>query len=891
MFTRDDSDRSLACLCLLGVFLGYAIFNNESVEAWHICLAGVGVVAVVSFARPAASAAAAPPPLPRCLTWAIVLFPCYAIFQLLPLPVFVLRIFSPERVRILEGLRIITTPPSFAPLTTVPSATVEYLLSIVGYTLTFLVVRKFAWQLGLARNWIPVVCLIGIAAIQAVWALFESANSGPGIAHGSYVNRNHFAGLLEMAIPFTIAYALYAFDGRRHSASALSAVKASASVCSGVLLLTAVIGSLSKMGFFATLCGIFVFFSFALVSLRGWKRGVGVACLAGALAAGFVFLPSDPLVGAVGETLSQGTRSDLEGRLPVWRDTEHLLREYPVFGSGLGTYSSVFPKFQTSSLDLFVPHAHNDFLEFATDLGLLGFLILAVIVGCVIWIAAKAIPSSSRYTRYLALGCIGAITAMLIHSTVEFNMQDGPNAMFLAWIAGIVASLWKNSRTTDSSDAAKSARFLHRLTLRPAACTLPKATTTPAVSSRHWFPRGFPTGFALVLGVMLFVYSSAWILFETHFRNDPRAEKQFCRFGICDTDAFLSAQVPSGESQAAAPVPELIEAVQREPASHIRWYFLCDAFTRSENLESARNCFSHLLTLAPKIASEQLLAADFYAGQGDNERALNSASAVLRETPSYDRSVFDWFKKKGFTAIHTLPVLPPIARVYRGYLRWLISDDNLEDSAIVWARLRSLGYADTSLANDYSQFLILRKQYHAAAQAWAGYLGEHPDGYLITNCIFNGDFESAPSGSPFDWKIEKTPGVQATFDSNAAHTGSHSLRLDFSGENNVSYDHVSQLLYASPGIYRFEAFMRTADVTTSKGVGFSISNFTGSLRLSLQTEQLAGTHDWTKLEQTIRIAEPTLLLVRVIREPVIFEFDANIKGTVWIDSVSLRKVP
>jgi O-antigen ligase/tetratricopeptide (TPR) repeat protein len=860
MFTRDDSGRFLACLCLglLGVFLGYAIFNNESAEAWHICLVGVAVIAVVCLAWPAASAAAGPPPMSRCLAWAIVLFPCYTIFQLLPLPVFILRVFSPERVEILEGLRIIATPPSFAPLTTVPSATVEYLFNIAGYTLTFLVVRRLAWQLGRARNWMPVFCLIAIAALQAVWALFEAANSRSGIAHGSYVDRNHFAGLLEMAIPFTIAYALYAFGAHRHSSSVLSAVRAGAAVCAGVLLLTAVIGSLSKMGFFATLCGIFVFFSFAIVSrLRGWKRGVGVACLACALVTGFVFLPSDPLVGAVRETLSQGTRSDFEGRLQVWGDTEHLLREYPVFGTGLGTYSSVFPKFQTSSLDLSVPHAHNDFLEFATDLGLLGFLILAVIVGQVIWILAKAIPSLSRQTRYLALGCTAAMTAMLIHSTVEFNMQDSPNAMFLAWIAGIGASL-------------------------------PKATATqPAVSSRHWFPRGF----ALVLGVMLFVYSSAWILFETHFRNDPHAEKQFCQFGICDSDAFLSAQVPSGESQAAAPVPDLIEAVQREPASHIRWYYLCEAFTRSGNFDSAQKCFFYLLTLAPRIASEQLLAADFYAGLGDNERALNSASAVLRETPSYDRSVFNWFKKKGFTAIHTLPVLPPIARVYHSYLRWLISDDNLEDSAIVWDRLCSLRYADTSLANDYSQFLIRRKRYKAAAQAWAGFLGERRNGYLITNWIFNGDFESAPSGSPFDWKIEKTPGVQATFDPNAAHTGLYSLRLDFSGENNVSYDHVSQLLYASPGNYRFEAFMRTADVTTSKGVGFSISDFNGLLRLSLQTEQLAGTHDWTKLEQTIHIPEPTLLLVRVIREPVMLKFDANIKGTVWIDSVSLRKVP
>jgi hypothetical protein len=144
MFTRDDSGRFLryGCLGLLGALLGYAIFNNESAEGWHICLAGVAVIAVVSFGWPAAlSAAAAPPPLSRHLAWAIVLFPCYAIFQLLPLPVFLLRIFSPERVRILEGLRIITTPPSFAPLTTVSSATVEYLLNIAGYTLTFLVVR------------------------------------------------------------------------------------------------------------------------------------------------------------------------------------------------------------------------------------------------------------------------------------------------------------------------------------------------------------------------------------------------------------------------------------------------------------------------------------------------------------------------------------------------------------------------------------------------------------------------------------------------------------------------------------------------------------------------------------------------------------------------------
>src|SRR5207245_1366535 len=102
-----------------------------------------------------------------------------------------------------------------------------------------------------------------------------------------------------------------------------------------------------------------------------------------------------------------------EGRLPIWRDTLHLLGAYPLFGSGLGNYETAFLKHQTAVVDRTFTFAHNDYLQLASELGVVGFPIVGGLMLTVLMKAVRAATQGREWnTRALGLGCAGAMTAI-----------------------------------------------------------------------------------------------------------------------------------------------------------------------------------------------------------------------------------------------------------------------------------------------------------------------------------------------------------------------------------------------------------------------------------------------------------------------------------------------
>jgi hypothetical protein len=91
-------------------------------------------------------------------------------------------------------------------------------------------------------------------------------------------------------------------------------------------------------------------------------------------------------------------------------------------------------------------------------------------------------------------------------------------------------------------------------------------------------------------------------------------------------------------------------------------------------------------------------------------------------------------------------------------------------------------------------------------------------------------------------------------------------------------------------VYRFVAYVRTDHLTTDQGLSFHVFDPASGRRLDVRTEQVNGTNDWTKLEQSFCVGRQTKLIeVQVVRLAS-WKFDNKISGTAWIDSVSLTKV-
>ena len=215
---------------------------------------------------------------------------------------------------------------------------------------------------------------------------------------------------------------------------AAAGLRAGAGFAAAVLIVVGIFCSLSRMGFLACGASVFVMGWLLLAGKRhGKKRWLMVALFGLTVVAAFVFLAPSQLVVRFTEISS-------DGRIGVWRDTLHLIAAYPLLGTGLGGYESTFERFKTTGFILRQDYAHNDYLQFLAEMGVVGFLIGGTFLFRTLLrsIRASLHPPSSN-VRWLGLACSGALVAILVHSLADFNLYVPANATLLAWICGIAA--------------------------------------------------------------------------------------------------------------------------------------------------------------------------------------------------------------------------------------------------------------------------------------------------------------------------------------------------------------------------------------------------------------------------------------------------------------------
>ncbi|MBN1511037.1 MAG: O-antigen ligase family protein, partial [Phycisphaerae bacterium] len=332
-------------LVVLAVVFGYAVFRYGGVvpEDWYLCLVGVGLAFTISRLTPrngervpGASA------VTRLLILGIL---AVVLVQLVPLPASVVRLVSPARVELDEAVGEVVGAAPYTAMTIVPGETFRLLLTLVGLVLVFLLVREMAWRWR-DNPWILAVPFVAVAFLEAVLGLVQYYWAGTPLATGTYVNRNHFSGLLEMALPFPLMGAVAVLRAgesvRSRRSPAGPAVRACLYLGVGAVLLLAIIHSLSRMGFIAALGSFFVMGATALgAGLSGWKRTVPVILVTSLVVAGFIFLPTDQLIERFA-TMAATDDITADTRAQIWRDTVELIRDFPVLGCGLGCYESGF---------------------------------------------------------------------------------------------------------------------------------------------------------------------------------------------------------------------------------------------------------------------------------------------------------------------------------------------------------------------------------------------------------------------------------------------------------------------------------------------------------------------------------------------------------------------
>jgi hypothetical protein len=336
------------------------------------------------------------------------------------------------------------------------------------------------------------------------------------------------------------------------------------------------------------------------------------------------------------------------------------------------------------------------------------------------------------------------------------------------------------------------------------------------------------------------------------------------------------------------------DVLARDPASAYRWCNLGEALKAVGQSEIAESCFLRAYELAPQSAQILLNIGDFYHGSHQDRQALPYFGMILRSvaSPSYDRSVFSYFAEMNldFGEILRDGGLSKDRRVAQAYFRELLGSESVAEIRGAWSWLSSHSFSDERLAGEYVEFLQRQSFYEGAAEAWADAMRAQAPAYLISEFLFNGGFESEPSGTFFDWRVSPTPHVAVTRDSQVASSGKCSLRVRFDGQENVDYRGLSQRAFVRPGTYRLQAELRTEAITTDQGVSLQIGDFPRGDRLRITTEPLVGTTGWQRIEKTFHVDPQTKVVeLQLVRRPSL-KFDNKIVGTVWIDSVSLTRV-
>ena len=311
-----------------------------------------------------------------------------------------------------------------------PLRSVEYIFTNAAVGTMLLLGREMGWRFR-RRVWVVVAPVLVVAVLEGALGLvqFLAMRGGAGTvdsATGTYPNRNHFAGLLEMALPLALAGAMAFWTGEKKrwwGAAGMLGV-------AGLLVMGTVI-SLSRMGFLAALGGMFVL---GVLLLGGRGRVAAGVTVGAVLAVAFVVLPTAEWIGRFA-TIAQTEDISGDTRAQIWRDTVPMIRDHWAVGVGMGAYETAFLRYKNVAPMSTVDYAHNDYLQYLVELGLVGFaMVLGVLGRCLYWMGRGV--EGSR----LVAGAFGAVAAMGVHSLVDFNLYIPANALVLAWILGVATA-------------------------------------------------------------------------------------------------------------------------------------------------------------------------------------------------------------------------------------------------------------------------------------------------------------------------------------------------------------------------------------------------------------------------------------------------------------------
>lgn len=371
------------------------------------------------------------------LLGSFILFQGWVWFQTLPLPWDVLNTLSPKSNEIYQ---LVGAPQGFISLD--PRITFAAFLKGVAYTLLIFNAIFLIHSSQRMKQVVLVLVISGtIQAFYAAMMVLLNITESPvfglkeiGIATGSFVYKNHLANYLVMSLCMGVGLIVTQlhtspsssqFVFIRRLLEGILSRKMYVRLCL-IIMVIALVMTRSRMGntafFAATTIGGIIALLFYKQKPRALTALVGSIIAIDTIIIGALFGLENVKQRLVATSMNTESRD----QVVIW--AWDIIRDYPWTGTGMSSFYTVFPMYSQADIG-FYDYAHNDYIQFLVEAGIPATLLIGSMVLYSFWRALTTIRTrQSRTMKGIALGCMMAIIGMLIHISVDFNLQPMANA-------------------------------------------------------------------------------------------------------------------------------------------------------------------------------------------------------------------------------------------------------------------------------------------------------------------------------------------------------------------------------------------------------------------------------------------------------------------------------
>ena len=395
------------------------------------------------------------------LTIAVAVVAGAITLQLVPLPFAVFRAVSPNADRFLAqfSLAYSAQPPAWHALTVAPEDTAIVLALFLLFGVFLVGLATSVGRLSLPRL-VTSLALFGVAVavVGVIGRVPESDKQTHFTVYGfwhteqgghpfpPFVNPNHYAGWMLLVIALALGYlgglihdSLAEHEGdvrrwmvwlARPEAGRLALVALCVMAMATALVLTG-----SRSGVAALGVVLLAFGARSAASVRGVRaRIVALAVVASAFVGAVAWAGAGPILSKFSHAVGDASTT---GRTGVWQDALHIFRDFPLFGSGMGTFAQLMLFYQTGTREAYYTQAHNDYLQVLAEGGLLVALAAAAFIVVVARIARQRLREDSKpLVSWIRFGAVAGLLGIAAQSTVEFSLQmPAVAALFVVLIA------------------------------------------------------------------------------------------------------------------------------------------------------------------------------------------------------------------------------------------------------------------------------------------------------------------------------------------------------------------------------------------------------------------------------------------------------------------------